>query len=66
MLCCRDRSSALTLLIHQWQLRHLVKTTVADWWKEWKAVALGFPTEPGGEDFEIGAASLKLYQALIS
>lgn len=34
------------MLIPQWQLRCLVKAAVGDWWKEWKAGALGFPTEP--------------------
>lgn len=34
------------MLIGRWQLRCLAKAAVVDWLKEWKAGALGFPTEP--------------------
>ena len=34
------------MLIHQRQPRCLVKAAVVDWWKEWKAGAPVFPTEP--------------------
>lgn len=42
------------------------KAPFVDWCEQWKAGGLGFPTETAGGDFEIGAASRRLYQIPIT